>query len=213
MVAHERSTGDLELVAYVAHPDAEGLPIDELRTHLAARLPEYMVPSVFIGVERFELSPNGKIDRKALPAPVQIRTRPELDAPFAPPRTALERLIADQWRQLLELDRVGIHDRFFELGGTSLQAARFVNHMQTELGESILVITLFGAPSVAEYAAFLEREYPTAVARLVDTGVPAPAAELVAVSPPNGSRDRRDLRGSLARQREARQAARGLDGR
>ncbi|MEZ4597796.1 MAG: phosphopantetheine-binding protein, partial [Chloroflexota bacterium] len=107
-------------------------------------------------LERFPLNPNGKVDRKALPAPVRVR--PELDSPFAPPRSALERELAERWRALLDLDRVGIHDRFFELGGTSLGAARFVNQLQTEMGESILVITLFGAPTVAEYAALLERQ-------------------------------------------------------
>ena len=80
---------------------------------------------------------------------------------------------------------MGVHDRFFELGGTSLQAARFVNEMQAELGESIFVVTLFAAPSVAEYAAFLQAQYPVAVARLFgasDTMVeastrPAPISE------------------------------------
>jgi hypothetical protein len=83
------------------------------------------------------------------------------------PRTPLQRHVAERWCRILDLDRVGLHDRFFELGGTSLDAARFVNQVQTELGETIFVVTLFGAPSVAEYAALLERQFPAAVARLV----------------------------------------------
>jgi amino acid adenylation domain-containing protein len=171
VIAHERTDGDLELVAYVSHPDAASLDAEGLRTRLAARLPEYMVPTVFIPVERFALTPNGKIDRGALPAPTRIR--PQMDAPFVAPRSDLERLVAEKWRGILDLDEVGIHDRFFELGGTSLQAARFVNQMQAELDESIFVVTLFSAPSVAEYAAFLERQYPAAVARRLGVGTAA----------------------------------------
>jgi hypothetical protein len=75
---------------------------------------------------------------------------------------------ATKWRRILDLDRVGVHDRFLELGGTSLQAARFVNEMQAELGESIFVVTLFNAPTVAEYAVLLETQYPAAVSRVVE---------------------------------------------
>jgi amino acid adenylation domain-containing protein len=171
VVARERSSGDLELVAYVSRTEGNDATDDDLRTRLLARLPAYMVPTTFVAIEQFPLSPNGKVDRKALPDPPRIR--PDLGTPYAPPRSALERLVAAKWERNLELDSVGVHDRFFELGGTSLQAARFVNEMQSELGESIFVVSLFAAPSVAEYAAFLEDQYPAAVARLVGTGEPA----------------------------------------
>ena len=138
---------------------------EDLRATLLARLPAYMVPTTFVTIERFPLSPNGKVDRKALPAPTRVR--PELGTPYAAPRSKVERLVADKWQHILDVEAVGIHDRFFELGGTSLQAARFVNEMQAELEESIFVVTLFAAPSVAEYAAFLQEQYSTAVARLV----------------------------------------------
>ena len=153
-------------------PTGERTTDDDLRNRLLAQLPAYMVPTTFVAIEQFPLSPNGKVDRKALPAPPRIR--PELGTPYAPPRSALERLVADAWRRILELDSVGVNDRFFELGGTSLQAARFVNEMQTELGESIFVVSLFAAPSVAEYAAFLQDQYPAAVARLVGADQPVP---------------------------------------
>jgi amino acid adenylation domain-containing protein len=165
VVARERSGGDLELVAYVSHVAGDELPIEELRGRLGARLPEYIVPTLFVPLERFPLTPSGKVDRKLLPAPV--RRRPHLGEPYVAPRTALERLVAEKWRDILDLDEVGVHDRFFELGGTSLQAARFVNQMQVAMGESIFIVTLFSAPSVAAYAAFLETQYPAAVARLL----------------------------------------------
>ncbi|MBT8208286.1 MAG: sulfotransferase, partial [Acidimicrobiia bacterium] len=121
------------------------------------------VPSTTVPVEGFTLTPNGKIDRRQLPSTQRIR--PELTTSFVAPGTAIESFVAGLWRGILDLDRVGIHDRFFDLGGTSLQAARFINQLQTELGEQIFVVTVFSAPSIAEYAAFLEANYPDAIAR------------------------------------------------
>ena len=178
VVARERSGGDLELVAYVSAAGVEGPTTESIRARLLTQLPAYMVPTTFVAIERFPLSPNGKVDRKALPAPT--RARPELGTPYAEPRSKVERLVADKWQHILDVDAVGIHDRFFELGGTSLQAARFVNEMQTELRESIFVVTLFAAPSVAEYAAFLQDQYPEAIARLVGADPSAVARPLVA---------------------------------
>jgi amino acid adenylation domain-containing protein len=216
VVAHERAAGDLELVAYVARPDGHQLTVDSIRARLGERLPEYMVPATIVTLERFPLNTNGKVDRKALPAPV--RMRPSLGSSYAAPRTLIQRYVADKWRVLLELDRVGIHDRFFELGGTSLDAARFVNQLQTDLGETIFVVTLFGAPSVAEYAALLERQFPGSVARLLgqphaDTGPLAPIATgALAAGPdgttpdrPSGPRSRNMLGSQLDRRRAARQ--------
>ena len=165
VVARERSSGDLELIAYVSSSEDDRVPDAVLRARLVGQLPEYMVPTIFIAVERFPQTSSGKVDRKALPAPVRVR--PQLSEAFVAPRTQVESLVAEKWRQLLDIDRVGVHDRFFELGGTSLQAARFINDMQQELDESIFVVTLFAAPSVAEYAAFLQAQYPAAVTRLV----------------------------------------------
>jgi amino acid adenylation domain-containing protein len=165
VTARERPDGDRELVAYVAHSFTDGLQVDQLRDRLGGVLPDYMVPARFIAMDQFPLTSSGKVDRKSLPAP--DRQRPDLGTSFAAPRSDLERFIAESWQRILDLDQVGIHDRFFELGGTSLQGARFVNQMQDALGESIFVITLFSAPSIAEYAAFLETHYPDAVARLL----------------------------------------------
>jgi amino acid adenylation domain-containing protein len=174
VMARERAGGDKDLVAYVSQADGSAQANEALRATLLERLPAYMVPTTFVQIERFPLSPNGKVDRKALPAPT--RARPELGTPFAPPRSKLERLIAEIWQDVLDVDAVGVDDRFFELGGTSLQAARFVNEMQTRLHEQIFVVSLFGAPSVAEYAAFLQEQYPASVARLVGSDVVAVGA-------------------------------------
>lgn len=106
--------------------------------------------------------PNGKLDYKLLPAP--SRQRPALEQPFAAPRNAVERWLATLWCEILQLDAVGIHDRFFELGGDSIQSAQFVNRLQKELGEFIYIVTIFDAPTIADYAALLEqRDYATAL--------------------------------------------------
>jgi amino acid adenylation domain-containing protein len=212
VVAHERVPGQLDLVAYVGHADGAHLSVEALRGRLLEQLPDYMVPSTIITLDRLPLSPNGKVDRKALPAPV--RTRPNLESPYAAPRTPLQRYVAERWRAMLDIDRVGIHDRFFELGGTSLDAARFVNEVQTGLGETVFVTTLFGAPSVAEYAALLERRFPTSVPRLLGVDAGTPVAVTSASRPGTGAggsdraaamRSRSSLTSQLERRRAARQ--------
>ena len=181
VVAHRRADGEQELVGYLAGSAAASVAIDELRARLAARLPEYMVPTAYVRVPRFQLTPNGKIDRAALPEPV--RDRADLGVAYVAPRTELERLIVERWGELLGIERIGIHDRFFELGGTSLQAARFVQAIAGTLDASIFVVTLFTAPSPAEYATLLEAQYPDAVARVTGgpvarTGAARPRARI-----------------------------------
>ncbi len=178
------------------------MPIRELRDHLAAQLPEYMVPARYIALDRFPLTSSGKVDRRALPAPG--RARPTLDVAYAAPRDELERDIAEKWQRLLEIDRVGIHDRFFELGGTSLQAARFVNQMQAERGVPLPVTTLFDAPSVAQYAAFIA---PLAADAAGDSGGAA-AHEAGKQAVPDGRRPTSRGRGALGRQQDRRRGGR-----
>jgi amino acid adenylation domain-containing protein len=151
-----------KLVAYL-EADAAQCSADELRQLLAKQLPDYMVPSRFVWLDALPLSPNGKVDRSALPE--TARTRPELGSAFAAPRGPLEQHLAQLWSEVLELDRVGVHDRFFELGGTSLQAATVVNRLQQDLREFLYIVALFNAPTVAEFAALLRKDYPASVAR------------------------------------------------
>jgi acyl-coenzyme A synthetase/AMP-(fatty) acid ligase len=92
--------------------------VNDLRKHLASLLPDYMVPSAFVAVKELPRTPSGKIDRKALPAP-DVK-RPELDVAFAAPQTGVQKTLANVWADLLGIDRVGIDDNFFDLGGNSL---------------------------------------------------------------------------------------------
>src|ERR1043166_5653172 len=114
LAVREDVPGDRRLVAYVV--GAEGSPVDviELRTHLRQWLPDYMIPSAFVVLDDLPLTENGKIDRKALPAPDE---RPDITG-YVAPRTATEQALADIWSQVLRVSPVGIHDDFFALCGT-----------------------------------------------------------------------------------------------
>jgi len=135
----------------------------DVRRHLSGKLPDYMVPGSFRFHRELPLTTSGKIDRNALPGP--SRRRPELAQAYIAPRTPLERCLADLWSQILDLEQVGVEDRFFELGGDSLRAARFINQLRNRLNEFIYITTIFEAPTIAQYAAMLERDYAEAVAR------------------------------------------------
>ncbi len=149
---------DGKLVAYVP-----SVPSD-LREFLAEKLPAAMQPSAIVKLATFPLAPNGKIDRNALPSP--DRTRPTLDSEFAAPRTALENFLGEEWREILQLDRVGIHDKFFDLGGDSLQAATLASRLQQKLGEPVFIVAIFTAPTIAQLADLLKKNYPAATTRL-----------------------------------------------
>ncbi|HET6977261.1 MAG TPA: amino acid adenylation domain-containing protein [Pyrinomonadaceae bacterium] len=119
----EDSPGDKRLVAYIA---AEDKPtVTELRAFLHERLPDYMIPAVFVTLDELPFMPNGKVDRKALPVPDQ--SRPDLDRDFVAARTAAETVLTEIWSQVLGVEQVGIHDNFFELGGDSILSIQIIN--------------------------------------------------------------------------------------
>ena len=163
VVAREDEPGNTRLVAYIVHDPEESLTVSELRRLLIEKLPDYMVPTAFVMLGALPRLASGKIDRQALPAPDQ--KRPHLDQPYVSPRSELQRHLSNLWCDILKLDKVGIYDRFFELGGTSILAARFVNIIQVELDESIPIISIFESSSIAEYTMFLKKQYAQAVAK------------------------------------------------
>jgi amino acid adenylation domain-containing protein len=134
------------LVAYVV----SSAPASELRSFVSGKLPDYMTPSLFITVAAMPLTPNGKVDRRALPAP----TAPEPLAPVAP-RTPAEETIAGIWAEVLGVPRLGVHDNFFDLGGHSLLAIQAISRIRQAFGVELPLRTLFEAPSVAGLAARL----------------------------------------------------------
>ncbi|SEI21614.1 amino acid adenylation domain-containing protein [Pseudomonas asplenii] len=151
VVAREDVPGDKRLVAY--YTATERQEIEALRAHLLEQLPDYMVPAVFVHLEVLPLSPNGKLDRKALPAPDQadLSSR-EYEAPIG----ATEILMARLWAELLNVEQVGRHDNFFELGGHSLLAVSLIGRLHQE-GMEADVRALFEQPTLAGYAAITEK--------------------------------------------------------
>lgn len=144
--------GGVRLSAYLVPVAGVALQVDAVRRHLAERLPDYMIPSALVTVPALPLTPTGKLDRKALPAP----ERGERSG-FVAPRTPVERKLAAIWAELLGLPRIGIHDNFFELGGDSLIAAQLIARLPERFGKRLPVASLFEASTVAGLAALLER--------------------------------------------------------
>jgi amino acid adenylation domain-containing protein/non-ribosomal peptide synthase protein (TIGR01720 family) len=140
------------LAAYLVPASGETAPDSaELRDHLAGRLPDYMVPAAYIPLDRLPLSPNGKLDHKALPASDLTST-----TPFPAPRTAREEALAKLFAEVLGMDRVGVDDGFFALGGHSLLAARLIARARAELGIEIPIRKIFDLPTVSALAAWSE---------------------------------------------------------
>ncbi|HEV7671238.1 MAG TPA: non-ribosomal peptide synthase/polyketide synthase [Thermoanaerobaculia bacterium] len=156
VVARERqslggASGEKRLIAYVVLETSATTA--ELRSFLKNRLPEHMVPAVFAILEKLPVNPNGKVDRKALPEPVEeART-----GAFAAPQTEIERTLAAILREVLGVEKVGKDDNFFELGGNSLQMVKVHARVQETFGTDLQVVQLFTHPTVAALAAFLSQ--------------------------------------------------------
>jgi amino acid adenylation domain-containing protein len=151
VVAARGTGGDRQLAAYAVSLDGESLEPAELRAFLRERLPEHMVPAAFVTLPALPLSPNGKVDRRALPAP-EARHQEAGSEPFAAPSTPLEAVLADLWAEVLGVDAAGIHDDFFTLGGSSLQATQLVSRVRQVLRAEVPLRTLLRQPTVAGLA-------------------------------------------------------------
>jgi amino acid adenylation domain-containing protein len=187
VIARDDRAGEKQLAAYVVRRAGAHPSVSELRRALQTELPDYMLPTAWMFLDKMPLSPNGKIDRKALPAP--DRKRPDLDVAYASPRSAFETYLAQMWSGLLDLDRVGTTDRFFELGGTSLQAIRFISQLSRDLGVLVPIVSFFATPTIAGLITALERDFPEATAKRFGAGTSrGPVGE-------SGRTDRRSARG------------------
>jgi acyl carrier protein len=149
-VARNEETGEARLVAYVVAQRGKSLMANELRAHLRERLPEYMIPALFVTLDEMPLTPNGKIDRRALPSPEGLR--PELGKEYVAPRDATEEVLAGIWGQILQVEKVGINDNYFDLGGDSLMAMQLISRMSEVFQVKLQVNQFFEAPSVEEMA-------------------------------------------------------------
>ena len=140
--------GQPGLVAYVVLDRGTQLDADDLRKFLRDQLPDHMLPSHYVFLEKMPLSPTGKIDRRALPQPERLRLSETPD--FVPPRTDLERQIAAIWMDVLQVDGVGIHNNFFELGGHSLKVVQVLSRIRNTLHVEVPLRRVFEGPTVAE---------------------------------------------------------------
>jgi aspartate racemase len=153
VIVREDEPGDKRLVAYWVAANAEVPTYRELRQFLQQTLPDYMIPSAFVRVESLPVTPNGKIDRRALPQPSLSDIHSSSD--YVAPRTPLEQQMADIWAEVLKLEQVGIHDNFFELGGHSLLAVNLFTQIEKAFKKNLPLSTLFQAPTIAQLAQLL----------------------------------------------------------
>ena len=156
VVAREDVRGEKRLVGYVVPDENQSLEVSELRGYLKAELPEYMVPASFVMLDKLPLSPNGKVDRSALPVPDSLA--PVQNAAFVEPRNSVEEVVAGIWSEVLGLERVSIQNNFFELGGHSLLATQVVSRIQNALQVELPVRRIFESPTVAELSEWLLQE-------------------------------------------------------
>jgi acyl carrier protein len=159
VVAREDAPGDTRLVAYAVGAADTKPTATELRRFAQDKLPEAMMPSAFVFLKALPLTPNGKVNRKALPAPEN--QRPELETAYVAPRDNLEKSIAKIWQDLLHVEKVGLRDNFFDLGGNSLLVVQAQARLRDALGVELPVVKLFQHPTIHSLAHFLnERAQP-----------------------------------------------------
>jgi amino acid adenylation domain-containing protein len=151
VVAREDNPGERRLVAYVV-PRETSPDVAELRSHLKASLPDYMVPAVFVVMDALPLTPNGKVDRRALPVPESL----VVESVYVAPRSPVEEILADLWASVLRVPQVGVRSDFFELGGHSLLATQLLSRVRTLFNVDVSLRALFEAPTVAGFAEKLE---------------------------------------------------------
>jgi amino acid adenylation domain-containing protein len=177
------SDAETRLVAYLVAPAEEAPSSQELRQLLKASLPEYMIPSVFVVLEVLPLTPHGKVDRKALPAPGAARNEPEVT--FVAPRSPLEETLAAIWIEVLGVAAVGVRDDFFALGGHSLSAVRILARVRDALGAALPLSVVFETPTIEGMAAAVSAAVvlpPTLATPVLDAGEAALVARAAEMS-------------------------------
>jgi amino acid adenylation domain-containing protein len=150
VAAREDTPGDRRLVAYYTAREGTSPSVTDLREHVRSRVPAYMLPTAFVRLDSVPLTPNGKVDRKLLPAPNQDHTA--VSAKHEPPATPIEEQLASIWARVLNVRKVGRHDNFFELGGNSLLAVKVFAEIEKLFGRKLPLATLFNVPTIAGLA-------------------------------------------------------------
>ena len=157
VIVREDEPDNKLLVAYLISENGDDISPGKLREFLAITLPQYMLPSLVVQMDEFPLTPNGKINRRALPKPEMEKL--ETGQEYVAPRNATEEQLAGIWAELLKVPRVGVNDNFFELGGHSLLAAQFVTRLKKMFHQQVSLVTVFSMPTIAGLARVLQDEH------------------------------------------------------
>jgi acyl carrier protein len=144
-----------ELISYFVPAKQSTPTVSHLRRFLSNKLPSFMIPSHFLMIESLPLNPHGKVDRRSLPEPED--SRPNLKNPFVPPCTPVEKTLTEIWSEVLKRDGIGIHDKFLELGGDSLQATQIISRVLNIFKVKLSLQSLFAAPTISEMAGIIIR--------------------------------------------------------
>lgn len=204
VIVREDNSEDKRLVAYLMTDDGSKLAAADLRSQLAANLADYMIPSTFVCLPAFPLTPNGKLDRKSLPAPdVGGQKR------YVAPSTATEEILAGIWAEVLNVEKVGVTDNFFELGGNSLLAVKLAYSIQSALGGNLDLAALFQAPTIEQFAGLLADEAAPVSSPLVALKSSGTLPPLYCIDPGGYVFDYKDL----AQAMDHRQPVYGIDSR
>jgi len=156
VVASEESSGDKKLIAYYESQLKEQPAVSDLREHMRNKLPDYMIPTLWVALPTIPLTPNGKVDRKALPRVEQQQI--PLSNSHVPPRSETEKLLAKIWEDVLGRREIGIYDDFFDLGGHSLLAVNLIGEVERIFGIRFPLLSLFHAPTIAQFSEVIDRE-------------------------------------------------------
>lgn len=157
----EDEAGDKRLVAYIVLKPDTSPAVNAIRRTLQHDLPDFMLPTAWVFLDEMPLTPNGKVNRLALPAP-ELK-RPDLSQRYVAPKGKLETFIAKMWLQVLNIDKVGVNDAFFELGGSSIKSIQFVGRLGSTLDISIPIVSFFAEPTIKGICSVLVNEYPDAL--------------------------------------------------
>jgi aspartate racemase len=150
LARNEKETDGKQLVAYIVALQGHGIPPSELRDHVKKFLPDYMVPGAFVLLDKFPLTENGKVDLSALPLPGELSREPE--EIYLAPRNAVERTIVGIWSQLLGVQRIGVNDNFFNLGGHSIFAIQLLSRLNQAFNLDLQIRVIYDQPSLAALA-------------------------------------------------------------
>ena len=184
VTAREDPSGGKRLIAYVVGCENELFIADELRAALRKQLPEHMIPAAFITLDAMPLTPSGKIDRKSLPSP---DFGAQNSKSYVAPRNVLEWVISREFQAVLGLDRVGVHDKFFELGGASISAMKLADRIRRTICSALPMSAIFQAQSIAELAAWISNDDNRANSPLVLMRPGGEAPPVFLVHPAGGS--------------------------